>query len=630
MRLRSNCTSQKRTTHRALRLALAMTLVGAPSVACAVEELPPACTAAFSYPGHAEAGLLPYPFESACQTSQAKQTATAQRLVRLVGLQSASFAAGRGATASQRIESTLPYIELDSMTPSVVAASATAADDGSRSSQASNNSGHNTAQSTAVRLPQLPQLPSTAQPLALPTAPDMPDLLGLAAPVALPATLPTLPSTSSGVRQAVSPQTVSRPSEPAVAPVGSSADSLSESLMDIKIPMDGAQGAPVTPVTSHAEATRQKLPATGPQLSARSSNSGLVQPTQPLQLLSTAAESVSPPGDIHRAASTTVAPAPAGRMPGLVQVSESVSIAKPTASSSSVSFSFSDSPTTESASSQVAVSSKQSPSVSAADDRRVSLHLSSASQVPLKTSPLSIQLPQRAPGMQVRVEGEPAQLPTTQAIRGIDRDLPTAPRPSMESAPRVASDTRGEHSSSAKKIKASFASRTSQLPEDESLGLVEKRGSKAGQPGETLSVGLQESQVLSAEHLITELSVEHPEICQLMQTGEKSVSLIGMRPGSTRIALIMINGGGERQVEIHEVSVGPSARAELGLSGLAKEISLKVAKLVPHSDVEIVAYTDYLLVHGFTPYESDAKKILALVRKTSLVPVVDQLKTNER
>lgn len=68
----------------------------------------------------------------------------------------------------------------------------------------------------------------------------------------------------------------------------------------------------------------------------------------------------------------------------------------------------------------------------------------------------------------------------------------------------------------------------------------------------------------------------------------------------------------------------------MGLAGLAKDISRSVAKMVPHSDVEIVAYTDYLLVHGFTPYESNAKKILALVRKTSLVPVVDQLKTNER
>ena len=135
---------------------------------------------------------------------------------------------------------------------------------------------------------------------------------------------------------------------------------------------------------------------------------------------------------------------------------------------------------------------------------------------------------------------------------------------------------------------------------------------------------------MSSEFPIMELSVEHPTICQLMQTGEKSVSLIGMRPGSTRIAMVTVNNDGERQVELHEVLVGASASTEFSLPDLAKEVSRTVATMVPHSDVQVVAYEDYLVVHGFTPYESDAKKILSVVRKTSLVPVVDQLKTNER
>lgn len=481
MRLRSNCTNHKRTTHRALRLALAMALVGGPSAARAVDELPPACTAPLDFPGHAEAGLLPYPFESACRASQAKQTEKAQRLVRLVGLQHASSAAAQGATASQSVQPALPSIQLEPMTPSVVAASATAAEDASPCcSEASSKSG-----------------------------------------------------------------------QPKVEPL---ADSLSESLIDIVIPMD-----------------------------------------------------------VEQAASTTAARAPDGRMPELVQVSKSMSIAKPVSSGPSVCLNFSDSPTAESANSQAAESSNEPTGASSAGDRSASLHLSSASQIPLKTSPVAVPLPQGAPGMQVHVEGEPAAVAAAQTVSGSDRDLPAAPLPSLE-----------------KKVKASLASRTIQLPDRESLALVEKHGQKVGQPGDTLSVRLQESQALSAEYPITELSVEHPTICQLMQTGERSVSLIGMRPGSTRIALITVNGDGARQVKIHQVSVGTSTPTELSLPDLAKEISRTVTKMVPHSDVEIVAYTDYLLVHGFTPYESDAKKILSLVRKTSLVPVVDQLKTNER
>ncbi len=588
MRLRSNCTSQKRTTHRALRLALAMALVGGSSATYAVEELPPACSASLNNPEYAEAGLLPYPFESDCRASHAEQTEKAQRLLRLVGLQHKSFAAARVATDSQ-LQSTLPTIDLESMTPSVVAASATAADDASPSFEASNNLG----QLAAPRLPQPPQSPNLARPPALPA-------------------------------------TLNMPGSSAAPKLESLADSLSESLIDIEIPLDVVQGFPTTIATGLDEMARQELPSTAPQLSALGSDVGLVQPTQPPQLLSAAAESVSPPNGVHQTTSTNVARAPAGRSPELVQGSKSMSIAKQNASSPSVSLRLSDSPTAESTSSQAAVSSNESTGASSDGGRSVSLHMSSASPVPLKASPVSIQLPQRAPGMQVRVEGESSALMMTQAVRGSDRNLSTAPRPSMESEPRVASDARSELSRSGNKVKASLASRTTQLPDREPLALVETRELKAGQTGETLSVGLQESQALSAEYPILELSVEYPTICQLMQTGEKSVSLIGMRPGSTRIALVTVNGDGERQVEIHEVSVGTSAPTELGLSGLAKEISRTVAKMVPHSDVEIVAYTDYLLVHGFTPYESDAKKILALVRKTSLVPVVDQLKTNER
>ncbi len=508
MKLRSDCTSHKRTTRRALRLALAMALVGGSSPAHAVEMPPHACTAPLNHPQHAEAGLLPYPFEQSPAASRVNQSEKAQRLVRLVGLQHEPSTAGRCANVSQHPQP---------MTPSVVAASATAAEE--------------------------------AQPL---------------------------PTSST--------------SQTAVCEAGSLGDSLSESLIDIKIPLAGVQVDTAPESTGTTQVSRQGLPSTAPQTATRGSNAGLVQVIQPPQLLSSAAETVSPPHDTQPGASHSENLAHSDRKPELVQASRPMSIAKPGTPTPSVSLSFSDLSSDVSTSSHSAASSKPPTLATSAGDSSVSLHLSSASQVPL-TTPSTIQLPQHAPGMQVRVEGEPEL---------------------------------------GKRIKASFASRTIQIPDREPMPLAEPPGQKTSQRGEVLSVGLQESQALSAEFPITQLSVEHPTICQLMQTGENSVSLIGMRPGSTRIALITVDDDGERQVEIHEVSVGTSAPSEQRLSDLAKEISRTVGKLVPHSDVEIVAYTDYLLVHGFTPYESDAKKILTVVRKTALVPVVDQLRTNER
>lgn len=207
--------------------------------------------------------------------------------------------------------------------------------------------------------------------------------------------------------------------------------------------------------------------------------------------------------------------------------------------------------------------------------------------------------------MQVRIEGEPAPL-----IAARSTQPQTTPK---------------------KSVKAMFASRTSVLPTVQDAPVEPKLSAPAASgmhTGESLSVGLQESLALSTDYTIAEMSVEHPTICQLLKTSDQGVSLIGMRPGTTRIALISFDEQGDRVVEVREVSVGRSKPTEVSLSELAKELALAVDKMVPHSDVQIVAYKDYLLVHGFTNYESDAKQILSLVRKSSLVPVVDRLQTN--
>jgi Flp pilus assembly secretin CpaC len=143
-----------------------------------------------------------------------------------------------------------------------------------------------------------------------------------------------------------------------------------------------------------------------------------------------------------------------------------------------------------------------------------------------------------------------------------------------------------------------------------------------------VSLGLQESQAISTDYVISELSVEHPSICQLLKTSDRGVSVIGMRVGTTRIALISTDASGERRIEVRDVIVNADARGDVNLGNLAQEITQTVNQLYPKSDVQIVVEEDRLMVRGYTNYESDAKKILALVRKTSLAPVVDQLTTS--
>ncbi len=258
----------------------------------------------------------------------------------------------------------------------------------------------------------------------------------------------------------------------------------------------------------------------------------------------------------------------------------------------------------------------------ASSNRPASLHLSSASNAALKTNPPP------NPGLQVRIEGEPAPLLNASSIAST-RQTKSAPLPTFAGSPlSPSSQLLPSGLASRKSVKASFASRTTPIVEQTPVPESETPSSESMRIGAALSVGVQNTATVSTEFAIVELSVEHPNICQLLKTSDKSASLIGMRPGSTRIAMICQRTNGERIVEVREVSVSGDAEAKVSLPQLAQEISQTVAKLYPNSDVQIAADNETLIVRGFTNYESDAKKILALVRKTSLTPVIDQLLTN--
>lgn len=148
--------------------------------------------------------------------------------------------------------------------------------------------------------------------------------------------------------------------------------------------------------------------------------------------------------------------------------------------------------------------------------------------------------------------------------------------------------------------------------------------------GEPLMIDRQGSASIITVGELAEFSAEHPSICRLIQSGEKTLSLIGLRPGTTRIAIVTRTDTGDSQVEIRSVEVGGGNTTQRDLSQLAGEISQTVAQLYPDSQVEIVAGDQQLVVQGTVDSEKDARKILSLVRKTALTPVVDRLQSYQR
>lgn len=570
--------------------AAPMVLSAAPGMAVAVDKLPlsmpaPLNHAELDHPEYCEAGLLPYPFGSTSNYAGGTSQGKFERLVSIVGLHRANVhraSAGQlGSAASCEVapatlnQVSLPAMHLHAVPSQVVSASGT-------------------------------------------------QFIGTGSGESIVPALPILAQHSS---------------LPAAAPALEESDELSQSLIDIAIPLDMMLSSQASAGTA--------MPLESPSLESPSLKSPALE--LPSLEMSTAATLPAPPN---------VAAAVPDRKPELIQPAKSLSLTTRQPSSQSVNLSLKDTPTATlpaagSAEAAYAVGSPASATSTSAQtyalsdatlddiprsERGVALHLSSASQSPMKAAAAATdmgksqapQFPQRGSAMQVRIEGEPAPMFTGHQAGGLGRMAPAAPMPSMAGLSHQATPVGAELYESSNKVKAAFATRTSIIADRDLGRSLNTLGRGAKQPGESLTIGLQESQSLSAQFVITELSVEHPSICQLMQTGESSVSLVGIRPGSTRIALVMVNDSGERQVEIHEVSVTTASAAAQSLPDLAAELSRAVGRLVPNSDVEIVAYEDYILVHGFTHYESDAKKILSLVRKTSLVPVVDQLKSNDQ
>lgn len=570
MRLRNICNNHTRIPRRALRIALAVALATGGCSALYGDNPLAGSPRPLPSVGAAEAELLPYPFAEMASPQSASPQALAEHRV---------------GVSRQLVK----LLGLDRPT----------------------------------QLAEANTTPRSKGPMTLPQA--LPTM-----------TLPTMGVALKPVQGEVVTASATEEQHPAVQaapmpalPVAAAAAevSLSESLLDIEIPTGLAMSSAAAkscPQSEHCGTTG--LPSLDPM-------SGVVQACEPpaLHHSPTLASQAAAEVDVAKTKGTS----PASRQPDIVRSPQAMSLTvNPQAAvkaAGSVSLNLNDSP------SEGQASETKKGTGGSDNSRGAVLHLSSASdEVTLSTQvatsktsalPVAPRLP-----MSVARLAEPVLSKLSDAPSSPER--PADRSPMLEATPAASPQTRlAAAEKTLSPVKAVLASRTSPVVSYGSNSDMTPRSSgpaiaTARASSNALAVGLQESHTLSTDYSISELSVEHPNICQLLKTSDRSVSVIGMRPGATRIALVSYDSQGERTVDVREIAVGDSAVTSVNLPELAKEISRTVAHMYPKSDVQIVAYQDHVVVRGYTNYESDAKKILALVRKTSLAPVVDQLTTS--
>lgn len=252
--------------------------------------------------------------------------------------------------------------------------------------------------------------------------------------------------------------------------------------------------------------------------------------------------------------------------------------------------------------------------------------------------------------MQVLIEGQPARVVRSESAQSLAKAA-RPPQATFETA-RDAVENRYEFGSNQslpapRTVRARLASQRDAAPqtfkvsqknsdEEEILDREDFASSRKPEkarriPAEALgsmaeiSVTVEQAVPLSVRNTIVQTSVEDLSVCQLIKSGERSLSLIGLKAGTTRVAVVTTSSGSEPKVRVYQVSVGRGSKAEFGLTELAGGIDETISRLYPSSRIRIRAGEGRLIVSGTASSEEEARKVLALVRRTSLMPVTDNL-----
>ncbi|MEM8735115.1 MAG: hypothetical protein AAGG44_12875 [Planctomycetota bacterium] len=149
--------------------------------------------------------------------------------------------------------------------------------------------------------------------------------------------------------------------------------------------------------------------------------------------------------------------------------------------------------------------------------------------------------------------------------------------------------------------------------------------------GDAMVLSAQGVAALDAIGPIIEYSVEHPTICRLIRTSDTTLSLVGLKEGSTRVAVVTASASGQPQsIEVRTVSVRGAGSEATKQSKVFQELSQAIAKLYPQSKIRVQQRGEEIIVTGVAQTEKNARRIVSMVRKTTLTPVVDEVRSATR
>jgi hypothetical protein len=171
------------------------------------------------------------------------------------------------------------------------------------------------------------------------------------------------------------------------------------------------------------------------------------------------------------------------------------------------------------------------------------------------------------------------------------------------------------------------------LPQPTSLPLTKAAGTQDDtalrqhaqrhKPEKTYDIESRGTYSIDTPFLVAATASLDNNICTVFNNGN-SITIAGGATGNTRVA-IASQTGETRVIEVNVLPVGQQLSRPQSEIDQVKEL---IGQVFPDARVQIVSLpTGEVEVKGITSTESDARKILELVRKVCLVPVHDRLKS---
>lgn len=137
-----------------------------------------------------------------------------------------------------------------------------------------------------------------------------------------------------------------------------------------------------------------------------------------------------------------------------------------------------------------------------------------------------------------------------------------------------------------------------------------------------LRVSVRESRLLRTPENIVRVVPEHDRFCDVLVFNPREVAVVGKQQGTVRVELWYDQAGLKRTSYL--IAVDNEATAVAQETSLSK-IEQLIAYLFPAASVQLVQQQEHLIVRGSAVSRRQAVEILSTVRRSQLIPVVDEV-----